>query len=131
MKQLIIKLSLISALLLGLLGGFCLPPTAFAAGQLDANQSAICDAIGSGASCDSGKGTSVNNVIAAVINILSSVVAVLAVIMIIVAGFKYITASGDSSKITSAKHTLIYAIVGLAIAALAQTIVKFVLSKVT
>lgn len=66
----------------------------------------------------------VNNIV----TILSIVVGVVAVIMIIVAGYKYITSAGDASKITSAKNTLIYAIVGLIIASLAQLIVHTVLS---
>jgi hypothetical protein len=63
------------------------------------------------------------------VNILSIIVGIVAVIMVIIGGFKYITSGGDSGSITSAKHTIIYAIVGLIIVALAQTIVRFVLSK--
>lgn len=71
----------------------------------------------------------VNNLITSVINIFSAVVGVVAVIMILYGGFKYITAGGDSSKITSAQHTIIYAIVGLVIVALAQIVVRFVLFR--
>lgn len=79
-----------------------------------------------GASCaDAGAG--LNGVIANIINILSAVIGVAAVIMIILAGFKYITSGGDPSGIKSAKDSLIYAIVGLLVVALAQTIVRFVL----
>jgi hypothetical protein len=51
--------------------------------------------------------------------------------MILVSAFKYITSNGDATKIGSAKTTLIYALVGLAIAALAQALVHFVLSEST
>jgi hypothetical protein len=64
------------------------------------------------------------------INGFSLVVGVIAVIMIIVGGLKYITSSGDSSNVNSAKNTLLYALIGLAIVALAQVIVRFVLNKV-
>jgi hypothetical protein len=74
-----------------------------------------------------GSATKVNSLIADVINILSVVVGVVAVIMIIIGGFKYITSSGDSNNVASAKNTIIYAIVGLIIVALAQVIVRFVL----
>ena len=50
--------------------------------------------------------------------------------MIIISGFKYVTAGGDSAKVGSAKNTLIYALVGLVIAALAQFIVHFVFSVI-
>ncbi len=96
------------------------------------NQSAVCEAIGSGADCaDTNKngGTKIDSLIKTVVNILTAVVGVLAVIMIIVSGAKYITSAGDSGKITSAKNTLVYALIGLIIVALAQIVVKFVLQK--
>lgn len=71
----------------------------------------------------------VPGVIAAAVNFLSVVVGALSVIMIIVAGFKYVTSGGDSGKVTSAKNTIVYAVVGLIIVILAQAIVKFVLEK--
>jgi cytochrome bd-type quinol oxidase subunit 2 len=74
---------------------------------------------------------SINDLIAQIINIFSVIVGVVAVIMIIYGGFRYITSGGDSGNITSAKNTILYAIVGLVIVALAQFIVKFVLSKAT
>jgi hypothetical protein len=76
-------------------------------------------------------GGTINNLIATVINIFSLVVGVVAVIMIIIGGLKYITSGGDSSNITGAKNTILYAIIGLVIVALAQVIVRFVLGKVT
>jgi hypothetical protein len=71
-----------------------------------------------------------NGLITSIINILSVIVGIVAVIMIIVGGFKFITSGGDSGKITSARQTVIYALIGLVIVALAQFIVRFVLSKV-
>lgn len=73
--------------------------------------------------------TDVDGVIKTIINILSLIVGIIAVIMIIIGGLKYITSSGDSNNITSAKNTILYAIIGLIIVALAQVIVLFVLDK--
>ncbi len=73
----------------------------------------------------------VDNIVATVINIFSWVVGVTAVIMIIVGGFQYITSGGDTGKVTTAKNTILFAIVGLVIVALAQVIVRFVVEKVT
>ncbi len=66
-----------------------------------------------------------------VTNIFSIVVGIVAVIMIIYGGFKYITSGGDSGNVSSAKNTLIYAIIGLIIVALAQIIVHFVINSAT
>ncbi len=73
----------------------------------------------------------VNDLITTVINVFSLVVGVVSVIMIIVGGFKYITSGGDSGGVSSAKNTILFAIVGLIIVALAQVIVRFVLGQVT
>lgn len=81
---------------------------------------------------DKGCGTGaagLNTVIKNVINVLTIIIGTIAVIMIIVGGTKYITSGGDSSKSASARSTIISAIIGLAIVALSQVIVQFVISK--
>lgn len=70
-----------------------------------------------------------NDLIGKIVNILTVIVGIVAVIMIIVGGFKYITSGGDSNKVGSAKNTILYAVIGLVIVALAQFLVKFVLNK--
>ncbi len=82
-----------------------------------------------GSGCVEGNGPTVNTVINAVINILSWVVGIISVIMIIVGGFKYVTSGGDSSNVQSAKNTVIYALIGVVIVAISQTLVKFVLNQ--
>jgi hypothetical protein len=96
-------------------------------------QSTVCDALGGGTDCKTTPAHSVdlNTILNTVIRIFSWVIGVIAVIMVMVSGFRYITAGGDSGKVASAKNTLIYAIVGLVIAAVAQILVKFVLHNVT
>ncbi|HSX34598.1 MAG TPA: hypothetical protein VLF62_03055 [Candidatus Saccharimonadales bacterium] len=84
-------------------------------------------ATASGAGCN-GSNASLNKIVSTGVNIFSTVIGIVAVIMIMVGGFKYITAGGDSGQISSAKTTIIYAIVGLIIVALAQSIVRFVLN---
>jgi hypothetical protein len=73
----------------------------------------------------------VNKTVKAAIDILSFVVGVAAVIAVISGGFKYITSGGDTAKVANAKTTLIYALIGLAIAVLAQVIVHFVINAAT
>lgn len=79
---------------------------------------------------DGGPG-GIQDIASTIVNFLSVIVGIIAVIMIIVGGFRYITSGGDSGNVSSAKNTLIYAIVGLIIVALAQFIVNFVLSNIT
>jgi hypothetical protein len=75
-------------------------------------------------------GDGVTKLIKLVINIFSLVVGVVAVIMIIIGGLKYITSGGDSGNITGAKNTILYAVIGLVVVALAQFVVRFVLTRV-
>ncbi len=63
------------------------------------------------------------------LNIFSAIVGIASVAMIIFSGFRYITAGGDASKISTAQQTIIYAIVGLVIAGFAQVIVRFVIAS--
>ncbi len=123
-----------AALLLAL--PLAVPTVAFAATDIQNNlcgsvDSLQVDSTGNCASTTSSGTTTVNNIISTVINLFSVLVGVIAVIMIIYSGLRYITSGGDSAKITSAKNTIVYAIIGLIVVALAQFIVKFVLSKVT
>jgi hypothetical protein len=94
----------------------------------DAKAQVCAGAAITGADCND-KGAGLNKVIEAVLNILSVVIGIAAVIMIMLAGLRYITSGGDPSGVKGAKDSLIYAIVGLFVVALAQVIVRFVLSK--
>lgn len=70
------------------------------------------------------------DIIKNVINTLLLAAGIIAVIMIIIGGINYAISSGDSAKITSAKNAVLYAIIGLVIAALSFAIVNFVVDKI-
>lgn len=74
---------------------------------------------------------SIDTIINNIVNVLSAAVGVVAIIMIIVAGFRYVTSGGSSERISSAKNALVYALIGLVVATLAQVIAKFVINRVT
>lgn len=63
-------------------------------------------------------------------NIALYAVGAISVIMLIWGGLRYITSGGDSKKITNAKNTILYAIIGLVIAVLAFAIINFVLNTI-
>lgn len=89
-------------------------------------------ATGGAADCTAPAGaTTVNDVVRVAINLLSLVVGIVSVIMLIFGGYKYATSAGDSGKIASAQQTIIYALVGVVIVAMSQTIVRFVLTQAT
>lgn len=61
-------------------------------------------------------------------NTVLYIVGVIAVIMLIIGGIKYVVSGGDAKKVTDAKNTVLYAIIGLIIAFLAFAIVNFVIT---
>lgn len=56
------------------------------------------------------------------------IVGIIAVIMLIWGGIRYVVSGGDAKKVTDAKNTILYAIIGLIISFLAYAIVRFVVS---
>jgi len=70
-----------------------------------------------------------DGILTQVIQILTMIVGIAAVIMIIIGGLKYILSAGDSANTESAKNTILYAVIGLAIALAAQAIVTFVIRR--
>ena len=103
------------------------PVSSFAQGSADE----VCEGVKIvGGDCqtpgDKGK---VDSLISDIVDVLSVVVGVVATIMIMVGGFKYVTSNGDSNQVSSAKNTILYAIIGIVIVVFAQVIVKFVINK--
>lgn len=58
-------------------------------------------------------------------------VGIVSVIMLIWGGLRYIVSGGDSKKVTDAKNTVLYAIIGLVISLLSFAIVNFVINAVS
>ena len=62
-------------------------------------------------------------------NVLLFIIGAVAVIMLIIGGIRYTVSGGDSGAVTSAKNTILYAVVGIIVAVLAYAIVNFVLTS--
>lgn len=85
-----------------------------------------------GAECaadDKDAGTRIDSLVKNVINVVSLIVGVVAVIMIIIGGLRYVTSNGDSGQVGNAKNTIMYAVIGLIVVALAHVIVRFVVNR--
>ena len=61
---------------------------------------------------------------------VSLAIGVVAILVIIIGGIKMTLSNGDAGKVKGARDQVIYACVGLIVAALAQAIVWFVLRKI-
>ena len=72
--------------------------------------------------------TGKNGILIKVIDILSLIVGVACVLVIIISGLRFIVSAGDSNAISSARRSLIYAVVGLLIVIISRALVLFILS---
>ena len=65
-----------------------------------------------------------------ILQIVFGVLAVAAVLMIVVAGLRFVTAQGNPQEVGKAKNTIVYALIGLLVAVVAQAIVSLVLFNI-
>ncbi len=91
--------------------------------------------ISGGQQCAKGEGVSeaglfeVGGLFQTVTNVLLFLIGAVSVIMLIIGGFRYVLSNGDSSQITAAKNTILYAVIGIIVALLAYAIVGFIISS--
>lgn len=90
--------------------------------------------IGGGAGCAQGKDQQEdlfgsNGVFKTITNVLLFIIGAISVIMLIIGGIRYVVSGGDSSAVTAAKNTILYAVVGIVVAILAYALVNFVVSS--
>jgi hypothetical protein len=91
----------------------------------------VCDGVTNAITGECEGGTNVSNVVGWVGTLTSWLlwaVGAVCVIFVIIGGIKYATSGGDPEKVKSAKNTLLYALIGLAIAILANVIVSLVIT---
>jgi hypothetical protein len=74
--------------------------------------------------------TGPDGIVSKAANILSVLIGIASFIVIILSGLQFILGVGDPARIASARESLIYALVGIGVALMAQVIVKFVLTKI-
>lgn len=110
---------MVFALMVGI--GLFVPVTANAASVLDEQ----CKGVTDSSVCDN-KNQSPTSFIRKIINILLFISGAISVVMIIAGGLLYVISAGDAGKVTKAKHTVMYAVVGLVVSILAYAIVTFV-----
>lgn len=127
-----IKLASIT-LTLSVLGGllFAAPVWAQDATTTEPACTSPADCMTKGVNSTGGTGgqADLGTVIETITNVLMFIIGAVAVIMIVIGGFMYVTSQGDSSKTTSAKNTILYAVIGLIVALLAYAVVRFVVGQ--
>lgn len=90
--------------------------------------------ISGGAGCAKGTGQQTDlfgqtGVFKTITNVMLYVIGAISVIMLIIGGIRYVVSGGDSAAVTSAKNTILYAVVGIVVAILAFALVNFVVTS--
>lgn len=115
---------LIAAGFVAAIGAFTLVPAA-STYALDDPLNTVCQGNADSQVCKNDDDDA-NKLIGVLVNTLLFVVGALSTVMIIVGGIMYATSTGDSGRITKAKNTIMYAIVGLVVAFVAYAIINWV-----
>ena len=82
-----------------------------------------------GAASGAGTGDTAQDAIGVIFRSVFIIMGIVAVIFLIIGGVLYATSQGDASKLTKAKNTVIYSLVGLIISIFAFAITSFVLNS--
>lgn len=68
--------------------------------------------------------TKVDDLFGKILSYLQTVIVTIALIFLLIGGFLYLTSGGDSGRVESAKNSIFYALVGLALALAAPAFIK-------
>lgn len=101
---------------------------AFAAEETDGKGSSCAQtAILNDINCDNGRGSSIVDIIGAVIDIMTVLIGILGAIGIAVTGIQYLTAGGSEEKTRKAKRRLFEIVIGLVAYVVMYALLKFLL----
>ena len=121
---------------MGIVGALQLAPVHVSA-QFDAAKKEACEGVasvdeeGAANNCDgTAANTGIKSTLEFALNLISIIAGVIAVIMVVISGIKFMTSQGDPGQVSSARQSIIYAVVGVVIVALSQVIVNFVVSRI-
>ena len=72
-----------------------------------------------------------NNLFVKIASLIALGIGIISVVMVVIAGIRYSLSSGNTETTNSARNTIIYAMIGLAIAIVAGPIISLVISLIT
>jgi hypothetical protein len=130
MKQFIARIVMVASVI-----GLMIAPVAFSTNAAYAACNDSGTSVLSGVNCAQGdnvKGNlfgGSNSLFKVISNTLLFIIGAISVIMLIIGGFRYVVSQGDSTQVTAAKNTILYAVIGIIVALLAYAIVNFVVAQ--
>lgn len=65
-----------------------------------------------------------------IINVMLYIIGAVSVLMLVYGGIRYTISGGDTSAVTAAKNTILYAVIGIVVALMSFAIVNFVVNRI-
>lgn len=87
-----------------------------------------------GANCAKGEGQQTDlfgqsGVFKRITDVMLFLIGAISVIMLIIGGIRYVLSGGEPGKVSEAKNTILYAVIGVVVAILAYAVVNFVVTS--
>lgn len=95
------------------------------------SKDAVCEGIGgaTGASCTPAEANRVTETIRGALRIFQVIAGIVAVFYMVIAGLRFITSSGSSDGVKSARNTILYSAIGIIIVIVSEAIIQLVLKR--
>lgn len=71
------------------------------------------------------------NAITIILNTVFTLIGGLAVLFLLIGAVRYVTSNGDQGQLTTAKNTILYAVIGIVVSLSAFAIVQFVVGRLS
>ena len=110
--------------------GLVLPSFADSSFEGDPCASGVPAEVKAASGCEGEGSNQLVPVIQGILNAIIAVSGIVAVVYVVIGGITYMTSAGDPGKVKKARDTILYAVIGLAVCALAFVIVNFTISKI-
>jgi Type IV secretion system pilin len=95
----------------------------------------VATTINEGALCSQGQSQKstlfgAGGIFTVIANTLIFIIGAISVIYIIIGGLRYVTSGGDSKAVTTAKDTILYAVIGVVVAVISFALINFVVGSI-
>ena len=125
-------IKIVTAAFIAIFGILAFAPTSSVSAATDiCSMPEVSEEVKAAAGCPGTTSNTLENSIQIILNSIIGIAGLIAVIFIVIGGVTYMTSTGDAGKIKKAKDTILYAVIGLVVCALAFIIVNWAISIVS
>ncbi|MBR3256093.1 hypothetical protein IKG10_00235 [Candidatus Saccharibacteria bacterium] len=125
-----IKATLFSAISLGLGTNLTFPTFAANTKSVDPCGAGVPKEVRAASGCGNAGDDQIVTVVQNILYAIIGVCGIVAVVYIVLGGISYMTSGGDPGKVKKARDTIVYAVIGLVVCALAFVVVNFTINNV-